>query len=39
LFDKATFNLENGNQFTIIAENLSEENIYITSAILNGSLF
>lgn len=36
LFDKATFNLENGNQFTIIAENLSEENIYITSAILNG---
>ncbi|HLU51278.1 MAG TPA: GH92 family glycosyl hydrolase, partial [Flavobacteriaceae bacterium] len=36
LFDKATINLENGKQFTVVAENLSEENIYIESAILNG---
>ncbi|RMB62973.1 glycoside hydrolase family 92 protein [Dokdonia sinensis] len=37
LFDKATINLENGNQFTITAENLNEENRYIASAKMNGS--
>ncbi|MCB0382655.1 MAG: GH92 family glycosyl hydrolase [Psychroserpens sp.] len=36
LFDKATINLENGKQFTISANNLSDTNIYIESAILNG---
>ncbi|WP_452223924.1 GH92 family glycosyl hydrolase [Lacinutrix chionoecetis] len=35
LFNKATINLENGKQFTIIAENLSDTNIYIASASLN----
>lgn len=37
LFDKATINLENGNQFTITAENLNEENKYIASAKMDGS--
>lgn len=36
LFDKATINLENGNQFNIIANNRSETNIYIESVKLNG---
>lgn len=36
LFDKATINLENGKQFTVVAENRSETNIYIESAKLNG---
>ena len=36
LFNKATINLENGKQFTIIANNLSDSNIYIESATLNG---
>ena len=36
LFDKATINLENGEKFTIVAENLSESNKYIASAVLNG---
>ncbi|WP_452219920.1 GH92 family glycosyl hydrolase [Lacinutrix salivirga] len=36
LFKKATFNLENGKQFTVIAENLNDKNIYIESAELNG---
>ena len=36
LMDKATINLENGNQFTIQANNLSNENKYIASAELNG---
>ena len=34
--EKATLNLENGSKFTVIAESLSEENIYIQSATLNG---
>jgi len=38
LFDKATIHLENGNTFTIQANNLSDENIYIASAKLNGEL-
>ena len=36
LFDKATINLEHGKQFTILANNLSDSNIYIESAFLNG---
>lgn len=36
LFDKATLNLQNGNEFEIIAEDNSEENFYIESAVLNG---
>ena len=36
LMNKATINLENGNHFTIQANNLSNENIYIASAKLNG---
>ncbi|WP_034061112.1 GH92 family glycosyl hydrolase [Lacinutrix jangbogonensis] len=36
LFEKATFNLENGKTFTVSAENLSDSNIYIASATLNG---
>ncbi len=34
--DKATINLENGKSFSIKAENLSDENIYIKEAYLNG---
>jgi predicted alpha-1,2-mannosidase len=37
LFEKATINLENGNRFTIQANNLSDTNMYIASAKLNGS--
>ncbi|PNQ74044.1 glycosyl hydrolase family 92 [Hanstruepera neustonica] len=36
LFEKATINLENGKQFTIQANNLSDDNIYIASVELNG---
>lgn len=36
LFDKATINLENGKQFTIVANNLSDDNIYIETVKLNG---
>lgn len=36
LFDKATLKLQNGNEFEIIAEDNSEENFYIESAVLNG---
>ncbi|SHG69965.1 GH92 family glycosyl hydrolase [Winogradskyella jejuensis] len=36
LFDKATINLENGKKFNIIANNLSDTNIYIESVSLNG---
>ncbi|MDO9634501.1 MAG: GH92 family glycosyl hydrolase [Paludibacter sp.] len=39
LFDKATIHLENGNQFTVITQNNSPENIYIQSAKLNGKKF
>ncbi|NNF86411.1 MAG: glycoside hydrolase family 92 protein [Winogradskyella sp.] len=34
--DKATITLENGKQFTVVAHNLSAENIYIDSVTLNG---
>lgn len=36
LFDKATINLENGKQFTIVAHDRSATNIYIESTRLNG---
>ncbi len=36
LFDKVSINLDNGKQFTLIAENNSAENKYIQSATLNG---
>ncbi len=36
LFPEAQINLENGNTFKIIAENISANNIYIQSAKLNG---
>lgn len=39
LFDKATINLENGNTFTVSAENISEENKYIKKAYLNGQKY
>ncbi len=36
LFEKATINLENGNQFTIVAHDISNENSYIENVVLNG---
>lgn len=36
LFDKATINLESGKQFTIVANNLSDTNIYVEYVKLNG---
>jgi len=39
LFEKATINLENGNAFTIVANNVSNDNIYIQSANLNDEIF
>jgi hypothetical protein len=36
LWDKATIHLENGNQFTIVADNLSSEHKYVEDAQLNG---
>src|SRR3989339_78541 len=36
LFNKVTINLENGNHFTVETENVSQNNIYIQSAKLNG---
>ena len=36
VFPETTVNLENGNTFTVIANNISEENIFIQSAKLNG---
>jgi putative alpha-1,2-mannosidase len=35
--DKATLNLENGKQFVITAQNLSDKNIYIQRMLLNGT--
>ncbi len=37
LFKKATITMENGNKFTIEAENNSKENVYIQSGTLNGT--
>jgi len=39
LFKKTIINLENGNKFVIEAENVSEKNIYIQSAKLNGKKY
>lgn len=39
IFDKTTLNLENGKQFTIIANGVSKENKYIQSAKLNGQTY
>ncbi len=36
LFEKTTLNLENGKQFVVEAKGVSEKNIYIQSATLNG---
>lgn len=36
LFKRATINLESGSKFSIIANNLSDKNIYIQSARFNG---
>lgn len=38
-FSEAAINLENGRKFIIRAENLSDSNIYIQSAELNGKLY
>lgn len=34
--DRAEINLENGNKFTMVADNLSDKNIYIKEIYLNG---
>ncbi|MBP0902959.1 GH92 family glycosyl hydrolase [Mariniflexile gromovii] len=39
VFKKSTITLPNGKTFTIKAENVSDKNIYIQSATLNGTLF
>lgn len=39
VFEKTTINLPNGKKFHIIAENVSDKNIYIQSATLNGEEF
>jgi predicted alpha-1,2-mannosidase len=36
IFDKVTIHLPNGNDFVIEAQNVSDENMYIQSATLNG---
>ncbi|MGY3792505.1 GH92 family glycosyl hydrolase [Aquimarina sp. 433] len=36
LFEKGTIQLENGNQFTMVANNINDANKYIASASLNG---
>jgi predicted alpha-1,2-mannosidase len=37
--DKATLNFENGKQFVITAQNLSDKNIYIQQIKLNGTVY
>jgi len=39
LFDKATLNVGNGKQFSVVATNNSKENIYVQSAKLNGKKY
>ncbi len=39
LFDKATINLENGEKFHIKVYDLTDDNLYIANAKLNGSTF
>ncbi len=36
VFDKVEINLSNGNVFTVVANNVSEENLYVQSAKMNG---
>ncbi len=36
LFDEVAINLENGNQFKVVANNISDKNKYIQSASING---
>lgn len=38
LFEQVELNLENGNKFTILASNLSDENYYVKTKTLNGSI-
>jgi predicted alpha-1,2-mannosidase len=38
LFPKATINLEDGKEFTVVSNSISEKNKYIASATLNGAL-
>jgi putative alpha-1,2-mannosidase len=38
LFDKSEINLPNGKVFTVIANNISDKNIYAKSVKLNGKL-
>lgn len=38
-FDKVTFNMENGKQFSITAKGLSKDSFYIRQATLNGKPF
>ena len=39
IFEKSTINISEGKTFSIIAENVSDKNIYIQSATLNGKEF
>ncbi|MDD7885019.1 GH92 family glycosyl hydrolase [Flavivirga sp. 57AJ16] len=39
LFEKVTINLPEGKSFVIVAENVSDKNIYIQSATLNNQIF
>jgi len=39
LFPSVTMNLENGKTFKVVAENVSDKNIYIQSATLNGKTY
>lgn len=39
LFPEASMNLENGKQFRILAEGVSDQNIYLQSAHLNGKAY
>ena len=39
LFDESSIHLDNGNTFTVIAKNNSDDNKYIQSAELNGKPF
>lgn len=39
IFEKTTINLPDGKTFTVKAENVSDQNIYIQSATLNGEAF
>ncbi|GGF41129.1 sugar hydrolase [Echinicola rosea] len=38
LVKEATINLENGNTFTVEAQNQSEENVYVSKVLLNGEV-